>query len=1062
MKKGKPTYEELESKVLELERFISDKLILSNENIFWPNEERIKDHKDNNYNALTDSNTKNRKSRTALRVSEKLYQSLMDNIDAGIVIHAPDTSIIISNPKASVLLGLSEEQMYGKLAYDPQWRFIYENGEPIPIDKYPVNQIIKENKSLHNLVLGVNRPVTNDIVWLIVNGFSVSNQEDEIIEIIISFIDITEQKNIEQDLLDSELKYRNLVENSTVGVYRTRINGEILFANNTLLKILGYNSMDSLLATNSIITYKDPKQREFIINQLLKHGEISDHELSINTADGFEKILLTSVKLEGDILTGTVIDITGRKKVEEALGKSRREISTLMNNMPGMVYYCMNDRNWTLKFASEGSFDLTGYLPDELIGSKLISYNELIHPDDRDMVWNSVQEAITKKTSYSIEYRIITRTKVVKFVWERGQGLYNTDNALDHLEGFILDITERKQSEEALYISEQNWRTLVNTVPDYIALHDEEGRYLFLNHYAEGFSEKDVIGKNLFDFIPEENQALYKSNFEACIKTQQTQKFINKAYGNNKTTRTYDCYMVPIINKDESIYVLAIAKDITEQKNMEDSLRNSEAHFRLLTEDVSDVVWKQDSDNRFTYISPADERLRGFKSEEMIGRHVSEILTAEGFALVKDKMFDRYNDEQTENKTGSLVFEVQQICKDGSYVWTEVISTAEHDDEGKITGYHGISRDITERKKAEDALRDTNHLLSQFIEHSPILAYIKEVTPTESRVLIASENFKEMTGIPGSLMAGKTMKELFPADFADKISADDWEVVSAGKEIKIEEELNGRFYTSIKYPIRTGSKNLLAGYTIDNTERKKFEIALEKNFKELEELNAEKDKFFSIIAHDLRSPFNIFLGFTQLMVEDLPKLRLEEIQKIALLMRNSANNLYILLDNLLEWSRMQRGITHFEPYMFLVKLRIKESIQSSLEMADKKGIEFEINIPDEMTIFADENMFGSIIRNLISNATKFTSKGGKIIISASKRDHELKFSVSDTGIGMDNVLLGRLFHLDDQSSRKGTEGEPSTGLGLIICKDFVEKHGGKIWAESEEGKGSIFHFTIPC
>jgi PAS domain S-box-containing protein len=519
--------------------------------------------------------------------------------------------------------------------------------------------------------------------------------------------------------------------------------------------------------------------------------------------------------------------------------------------------------------------------------------------------------------------------------------------------------------------------------------------------------------------------------------------------------------MVPIINNDETINVLSIAKDITEQKIMEDSLRNSEAHYRLLTEDVTDVVWKQDSNNLFTYISPADEKLRGFKSEEMIGKHVSEILTEDGFALVNKMMQSRLAKEQNAGNTGSLIFEVQQKCKDGSLVWTEVISTAEHDTEGKINGFHGISRDITERKKAEEALRETNDLLSLFMEISPIYTYIKEVTPTESRVLRASENFQDMIGIPGSQMAGKTMSELFPEEFAKKISADDWDVVLKGKEIIIEEELNGRYYTTIKYPITSDNKNLLAGYTIDITERKKIEITLEKNFKELEELNAEKDKFFSIIAHDLRSPFNIFLGFTQLMVEDLPKLRIEEIQNIALLMRNSANNLYNLLDNLLEWSRMQRGITHFEPVIFSVKSRITDSIQSTLEMADKKGIEFELSVPDDLTIFADENMFESIIRNLTSNATKFTSKGGKISISASSCKHECRFKITDTGIGMDDVLLGRLFHLDEQSSRKGTDGEPSTGLGLIICKDFVEKHGGKIWAESEEGRGSKFYFTIP-
>jgi len=237
---------------------------------------------------------------------------------------------------------------------------------------------------------------------------------------------------------------------------------------------------------------------------------------------------------------------------------------------------------------------------------------------------------------------------------------------------------------------------------------------------------------------------------------------------------------------------------------------------------------------------------------------------------------------------------------------------------------------------------------------------------------------------------------------------------------------------------------------------------LQKSEDDLQRINAEKDKFFSIIAHDLKSPFHAFLGFTEMMVDDLPSMTLSEIQKIAFIFRQSATNLYQLLENLLEWSLMQRGITRFDPQPFLLNPKIKESLQLIMESANKKEIEFCFTISNDLIVYADENMLKSTIRNLAGNALKFTPKGGKVSVIANiGNDQGVKISIMDNGIGMKKDLLDRLFRLDEYTSRKGTDGEPSTGLGLLLCKDFIEKHGGEIWAESEEGKGSVFHFNIP-
>ena len=248
----------------------------------------------------------------------------------------------------------------------------------------------------------------------------------------------------------------------------------------------------------------------------------------------------------------------------------------------------------------------------------------------------------------------------------------------------------------------------------------------------------------------------------------------------------------------------------------------------------------------------------------------------------------------------------------------------------------------------------------------------------------------------------------------------------------------------------------------DITDRLQAEEELKLKNDELRHINAEKDKFFSIIAHDLRGPFNGFLGFTNLLAEELPDFTQSEIQKIAVSMRNSATNLFQLLENLLEWSRSQRGLTNFEPESFLLKSMIVESMHTLMDAAHKKGVCISFEIQEDLGVFADEYMLASTIRNLASNAMKFTKKGGNVSIAAKTvSGNSVEISVRDTGIGMSSTMVEDLFRLDVQTNRKGTDGEPSTGLGLLLCKDFIEKHGGKIWVESEEGKGSIFFFTIP-
>ena len=355
--------------------------------------------------------------------------------------------------------------------------------------------------------------------------------------------------------------------------------------------------------------------------------------------------------------------------------------------------------------------------------------------------------------------------------------------------------------------------------------------------------------------------------------------------------------------------------------------------------------------------------------------------------------------------------------------------------------------------------------LSTAIEQSPTTIVI---TDTDGNIEYANPQFEQLTGYtiheainnnPRVIQSGKT-----PV----KVYQELWQTISAGKTWQgefINKKKNGDEFieNAVIAPIfdKNGEIINYVAIKVDVTERKKAEAEIISKNEELQKINKEKDKFFSIIAHDLRSPFNGFLGLTQIMVEELSSLSRAEIQDIAISMQKSATNLFRLLENLLNWARMQQGLIPFNKELVTLLPIVTESVEMLSEAAKNKRIEILIDISDQLKVFADINMLQTIIRNLVSNAIKFTLNGGKIIVLAEVNANKgVVVSIKDSGIGMSRTMVENLFRLDVKMNRLGTDGEPSTGLGLLLCKEFVEKHGGQLWAESEEGKGSTFYFTI--
>ncbi len=368
-------------------------------------------------------------------------------------------------------------------------------------------------------------------------------------------------------------------------------------------------------------------------------------------------------------------------------------------------------------------------------------------------------------------------------------------------------------------------------------------------------------------------------------------------------------------------------------------LCKSEEKFRIITENSSDVIWYLDSNFRTTYISPADERIRGYKAETVIGTYLWSILKPEGIELLKKANKERIALEKQGVKSVPVIYELEQICKDGSWIWIEATATPCYDENGEISGYHGVTRDISERKKTEEAL--------------------------------------------------------------------------------VESELRLRIS------------------------------------------NAEKDKFFTIIAHDLKSPFNSIISYSDLLIKNVKKNNFQDLEKFSFIINNNSKKAMYLLSSLMDWVLSQTGRLEFNPESFDIYDVFVENVLLFEDVANEKSISIKIMTEAQLFVYADKRMVHAILRNLMSNAIKFTDKGGSIEISTKIKQGRVIIGLSDTGIGLSAETIEKLFTSDVETGIPKRDNDPGNGLGLIICQEFIEMHQEKIWVESELEKGTVFYFTIP-
>jgi PAS domain S-box-containing protein len=660
------------------------------------------------------------------------------------------------------------------------------------------------------------------------------------------------------------------------------------------------------------------------------------------------------------------------------------------------------------------------------------------------------------------------------------------------------EIHELKVAEEVLRKSEEAYRIAYSTSPDAINITRlSDGMYVSVNEGFTkllGYTSEESVGRTSIEmniWVDPADRVKMVDELKAMGSTRDMEaRFLGKN-GNI----VYGLISSSLMELNNVTHILTITRDITVRKRAEEALAKEKFLINALMDSLSDHVYFKDLSSKFIRNNRAHATSFGLEDpSDAIGKSDFDFFTEEAATKA-------FKDEQEIIRTGKHILKEEKLTrKDQTDAWFSAMKMPLRDIDGNIIGTFGISRDITENKRTEFQ-NQVLFEISQGVTTTDNLDELLKLIHFSIGKVVYAENFFV------ALFDRKTGLFSFPY-FVDKIDPTP-PPISISKSCtayvyntvrplvltqsifddlleKGEVELIGSNSPSwIGIPLQTPSKVIgvlvLQHYEKENVysendvkflvsigthiamaiERKKSEDEINLKNEQLENLNAEKDKLFSIIGHDLRSPLSSFVGATQIISDEINTMTNEEIIEITRSMKISASNIFNLLENLLEWSRLKRDGIDFVQEQLNLNKYVNACASVFSEPARKKNISFYVSVSEEIVVIADKHMLESVIRNLISNAIKFSNTGGLINVSAQEIEgHFIEVKVSDSGIGMPPEIKNKLFMINEKTSRKGTGGELSSGLGLLLCKEFIEKGGGRIWAESEEGRGTDFFFTV--
>jgi PAS domain S-box-containing protein len=695
---------------------------------------------------------------------------------------------------------------------------------------------------------------------------------------------------------------------------------------------------------------------------------------------------------------------------------------------------------------------LTGYSERELSGQTL---NTLIQPDHSGEDHSIFKQLINGTIPVFSADKLYVR-KNGEIFWCASQ-IKILKHTGGHFKYFLLtieDISQRMITEKKLIESEGRLSAILRNNSTAILVIQPDNIIAMVNDefcHMTGFTKEEIVGFNWIDVITSSDRdRLIELKKQKLLNPEKVPDKIEFSfYRRDGELRHGLLYTTRI----ESIgNIIASFIDITPIRNSEDAARRQADLLEL----AYDSIITRNMNMQITYWNKGAAVKYGWTSEEAHGKIIHELLNTV-FPMPLEEIYSILAQK------GFWEGELIQSVKNGSKIVVESRWQLQKDKDNQPQAVLEINKDITKRKNAEEALKVSEENFRALIEN---MGEGVGIMNDEEIFLFANPAAEKLFGVQKGELPGLCLIDFLKPEAIEQIKRETEKrskgeistyILTICPRDNTMKEILVTATPRFEGPDFTGTFGIFR----DITENMNTEAALKENEARLNELNVTKDKFFSIIAHDLRNHFNAVLGLLNLLLEDYQRFDKERIEKMLRMLADHSKQTYSLLENLLMWASSQSGRIELNPTMLNLYNLVNENTVLYKEQSEHKKQELRNSVPDPSVVFADITTLNLVVRNLLSNAIKFTPEGGIITVSARQLNGYIEVSISDTGVGISENNLNSIFKIENKTSTPGTNKESGSGLGLILCREFVEKNGGKIWVESNIGKGSTFTFTLP-
>jgi PAS domain S-box-containing protein len=680
-----------------------------------------------------------------------------------------------------------------------------------------------------------------------------------------------------------------------------------------------------------------------------------------------------------------------------------------------------------------------------------------IHPDDRDRTGQIWRKAVAEKSFYETEYRLRRFDGVYRNFLARGMPLFAENGSVQEWVGSCIDLTERKQAQEELDASQRLLSSMIDAITESAFLMTPDGTIILANEAVAqrlGVTPGAMAGKSVYDLIPLELAQARRLQIEEVVRSRAAVHFEDNRLGRHILNSIY-----PVLDLKGDVGQLAVfGYDITERKRMEEALRESEEKFRNLFDNAMEGVYQTTPEGRLISANMALARMFDYASPEEMINTITDLASQ-----IYANQDDRKIAVGIFRETGFIKdFECRMRRKDGSIFWASYNGRFTKTPDG-IPCFEGFILDITGRKRKEIELHESEGRYRTLVENIPQKIFMKD---RNCRWLSINENFARDLGIRPEEVVGKMDTDLFTPELAAKYHADDVRIMETGQTEELEEryfqEDKETWVNTIKTPVRGANGEIvgLLGVFWDITERKRTQEALNKTAADLERSNKELEQFAYVASHDLQEPLRMVSSYTQLLEQRYMDKLDQDAKDFIGYAVDGANRMQRLIQDLLEYSRVTTRGQSLAPLDSHAALG--EAVKNLKVTIQETGALVTNN--DLPIVLGDHTQVVQVFQNLIGNGIKFQRSGvaPRIHISAENDSLDSRFrvfKVSDNGIGIEPRHFVRLFEIFQRLHSK--KEYPGTGIGLALCKRIVERHGGRIWVESEPGKGSSFLFTLP-